>query len=199
MMTPSERRSAIEPAQGRLHCTRHHGAVVFMTGLSGAGKSTIAGLVDQQLQAMGLASFTLDGDVLRTGLGADLGFTQADRAENVRRTGEVAKLMAEAGLLVICALIAPFRDHRAAVRARFAPGRFMEVFIDAPLSLCEARDPKGLYRRARRGEIADFTGLDSPYEAPELAELCLDTARFTPQESAHMLIERMRQFHMIPD
>jgi adenylyl-sulfate kinase len=189
----------METSQRRLHCIRHRGAVVFMTGLSGAGKSTIAGLVDQQLQAMGLACFTLDGDLLRTGLGADLGFTEEDRAENVRRTGEVARLMAEAGLLVVCALIAPFRKHRAAVRARFAQGSFMEVFVDAPLDVCEARDPKGLYRRARLGQIANFTGLDSPYEAPESAELRIDTARYTPEESARMLIERMRRLQMIPD
>lgn len=198
-MTPPERRHATHTPQHRLHCIRHRGAVVFMTGLSGAGKSTIAGLADQQLQSMGLACFTLDGDQLRTGLGADLGFSQADRAENVRRTGEVAKLMADAGLLVICALIAPFRKHRAAVRERFASGRFMEVFVDAPLSVCEARDPKGLYRRARRGEIADFTGLDSPYEAPESADLRIDTSRFTPQESAQMLIDRMWRLNLIPE
>jgi adenylyl-sulfate kinase len=196
-MTPQGHR--METSQRRLHCIRHRGAVVFMTGLSGAGKSTIAGLVDQQLQAMGLACFTLDGDLLRTGLGADLGFSEEDRAENVRRTGEVARLMSEAGLLVVCALIAPFRKHRAAVRARFALGSFMEVFVDAPLDVCEARDPKGLYRRARLGQIANFTGLDSPYEAPESAELRIDTARYTPEESARMLIERMRRLQMIPD
>jgi adenylyl-sulfate kinase len=198
-MTPQDPGMFAKAPPQRLHCVRQRGAVVFMTGLSGAGKSTIAGLVDEQLQAMGLACFTLDGDLLRTGLGADLGFSEADRAENVRRTGEVAKLMAEAGLLVICALIAPFRIHRAAVRARLPAGSFMEVFVDAPLSVCESRDPKGLYRRARLGQIADFTGLDSPYEAPESAELRIDTARLTPQESARLLVDGMRRLRMIGD
>lgn len=149
------------------------GAVVWLTGLSGAGKSTIAARVDQALHARGRVSYILDGDNLRFGLCADLGFGEADRAENVRRLGEAARLLQDAGLIVLVAAISPYRRDRERVRGRIAAGRFIEVFVDAPLAVCEARDPKGLYRKARAGEITGFSGIDAPYEPPEAPELRL--------------------------
>jgi adenylyl-sulfate kinase len=149
------------------------GAVVWLTGLSGAGKSTIAARVDAQLHARGRHSYILDGDNLRFGLCRDLGFSPEDRAENVRRLGEAARLLQDAGLIVLVAAISPYREDRARVRERFPPGRFLEVFVDAPLALCESRDPKGLYRRARAGEITGFSGIDAPYEPPEAPDLHL--------------------------
>lgn len=151
--------------------------VLWLTGLSGAGKSTLANAVDQRLHELGHHTYVLDGDNLRHGLSSDLGFSAADRAESVRRAGEAARLLMDAGLIVIVASIAPFRRDRDAVRARLPTGRFFEIHVDAPLGLCEQRDPKGLYRKARSGQIHDFTGIDSPYEAPERPELVLDTAR----------------------
>jgi adenylyl-sulfate kinase len=166
----------------------HRSGVVYMTGLSGAGKSTLAALVEARLHAQGLHTYVLDGDDLRTGLCSDLGFSDADRVENVRRVTEIARLMVDAGLVVITALISPFRAERDAARARFAPGEFIEVFVDAPLAVCEARDPKGLYRRARRGEIRRFTGIDSAYEPPLAADLRLDSAQLSPEEAAEALL-----------
>ena len=154
------------------------GATVWLTGLSGAGKSTIAARVEQALVAAGRPAFVLDGDNLRLGLNADLGFGEADRVENVRRVGEVARLMAEAGVVVLVALISPFRAGRDAARAAHAAAGvgFHEVFVDVPLAVCEQRDPKGLYARARRGEVASMTGIDSPYEPPLQADLHLVSA-----------------------
>jgi adenylyl-sulfate kinase len=169
----------------------HRAGVVYLTGLSGAGKSTLAALLERRLHERGLRTYVLDGDELRVGLCAGLGFSDADRIENVRRVTEAARLMVDAGLLVITALISPFRAERDAARARFAPGEFMEVFVDAPLSVCEARDPKGLYRRARRGEIVGFTGIDSRYEAPLRADFHVDSARLTPHEAASALLAGM--------
>jgi adenylyl-sulfate kinase len=157
-----------EAASGRALC-------VWMTGLSGSGKSTISGVLSSCLRAQGLPCYSLDGDVLRRGLNRDLGFTDADRSENIRRTAEVARLMVDAGLIVIVSLISPFRVDRAFARSCFAPDRFCEVFVDAPLAVCEQRDPKGLYAKARRGELARMTGIDSPYESPEQPELHLRT------------------------
>jgi len=169
----------------------HRPGIVYLTGLSGAGKSTLARLLEQRLHAQGIRTYVLDGDELRTGLCAGLGFSDADRIENMRRVAEVARLMVDAGLVVITALISPFRAAREAARARFAPGEFFEVFVDAPLSVCEARDPKGLYRRARRGEIPGFTGIDSPYEPPLDAEICIDSAHSTPHAAADALVLRL--------
>lgn len=152
------------------------GAVVWLTGLSGAGKSTIAALVDVQLHARGRHSYILDGDNLRFGLCKDLGFSPEHRAENVRRLGEAARLLQDAGLVVLVAAISPYRDDRARVRERLPEGRFLEIFVDAPLAVCESRDPKGLYRRARAGEIAGFSGIDAPYEPPESPDLRLVAA-----------------------
>lgn len=149
------------------------GAVVWLTGLSGAGKSTIAALVDRELVARGRHSYILDGDNLRFGLCKDLGFSPEDRAENVRRLGEAARLLQDAGIIALVAAISPYRRDRAQVRGRVPEGRFLEVFVDVPLALCEARDPKGLYRKARAGEITGFSGIDAPYEPPEAAELHL--------------------------
>jgi adenylylsulfate kinase len=154
----------------------HRGVVVWFTGLSGAGKSTISAAVEQELTARGLHTYSLDGDNIRFGLCQDLGFSANDRAENIRRIGEVAALMLDAGLIVLSAFISPAREHRDAVRRRLPEGCFIEVYVATSLEACEARDVKGLYAKARAGEIKGFTGLDDPYEAPESAELTLDTA-----------------------
>lgn len=165
------------------------GAVVWLTGLSGSGKSTIATALEAQLVAAGRFAYVLDGDNLRHGLCADLGFSEADRRENIRRVGQVARLFADAGCLVVTAFISPHREERAFVRGLLPPDRFFEVHVATPLEVCEARDPKGLYRRARAGEIADFTGIDSPYEPPETPEFVLDTQALGPENAAALIIE----------
>ena len=165
--------------------------VLWFTGLSGAGKSTIANLVEQRLHALGRHSFLLDGDNLRHGLNRDLGFSAADRAENIRRTGEVAKLMADAGLIVLTALISPFRAERDAVRQLLPPGSFIEIYVDAPLLVAEARDAKGLYAKARSGEIAEFTGISSPYEPPLSPEIRVDTTRESAEAAAARIVEQV--------
>lgn len=167
-------------------------AVVWMTGLSGAGKSTIANLVEARLTAEGRHAVLIDGDNLRHGLNRDLGFTAADRVENVRRAAEVARMMADAGLIVLVSLISPFAAERRMARERMAEGEFFEVFVDAPLSLVEARDVKGLYAKARAGELKNFTGIDSPYEAPEAPEARLDAAATTPEAAADQVIAMLR-------
>ena len=169
----------------------HRAGVVYLTGLSGAGKSTLAALLEHRLHDRGMRTYVLDGDELRSGLCRGLGFSDVDRIENMRRVTETARLMVDAGLLVITALISPFRAERDAARARFSHGDFIEVFVDAPLSVCEVRDPKGLYKRARRGEILGFTGIDSRYEAPLRPDLHIDSARLTPQEAASTLLAGM--------
>jgi bifunctional enzyme CysN/CysC len=148
---------------------------VWFTGLSGSGKSTIAHALEQRLHAEGRFTYVLDGDNIRHGLNRDLGFTEAARVENIRRVAEVARLMVDAGLVVIVAFISPFRADRAMARALFADGDFLEVFVDTPLDECERRDPKGLYRKVRAGALPNFTGIDSPYEAPEAPEIRLET------------------------
>jgi adenylyl-sulfate kinase len=165
--------------------------VLWLTGLSGAGKSTIAQAVHARLLAKGRRAVVLDGDELRRGLTRDLGFSATDRAENVRRTAEVARLMADAGLVVVVALISPFRADRDRARALFEPGRFIEVFVDTALSVAESRDPKGLYRRARQGQLPGFTGIDSPYEVPLAPELRISTAHTTVDEAAALLAARV--------
>ncbi len=166
-------------------------AVLWFTGLSGAGKSTIANLVEKRLHALGRRTYTLDGDNVRHGLNRDLGFTDADRVENIRRVAEVAKLMVDAGLVVITSFISPFRAERALARDMLAAGEFIEVFVDTPLAEAERRDVKGLYRKARAGELANFTGIDSPYEPPEAPEIHIDTTRLTPVEAAEMIVDRL--------
>ncbi|MBU1348020.1 MAG: sulfate adenylyltransferase subunit CysN [Alphaproteobacteria bacterium] len=167
------------------------GAVVWLTGLSGAGKSTIANLVDKRLHALGRHTYLLDGDNVRHGLNRDLGFTEEDRVENIRRVAEVARLMADAGLIVITAFISPFRAERRMAREMMADGEFVEVFVDAPLALAEARDVKGLYAKARAGALKNFTGVDSPYEAPELAEIHIDATSVSAVEAAETIVRRL--------
>jgi bifunctional enzyme CysN/CysC len=165
--------------------------VVWFTGLSGAGKSTIANLVEKRLVRMNRHTFLLDGDNVRHGLNKDLGFTEADRVENIRRVGEMARLMTDAGLIVITAFISPFRAERRMVREMMVPGEFIEVHIDTPLEEAERRDVKGLYRKARAGELKNFTGIDSPYEAPEEPEIRIDTTRIGPDAAADIIVERL--------
>ncbi|HVE22718.1 MAG TPA: sulfate adenylyltransferase subunit CysN [Acidocella sp.] len=166
-------------------------SVLWFTGLSGAGKSTIANLVEKRLVRMNRHTFLLDGDNVRHGLNKDLGFTQADRVENIRRIGEVAKLMTDAGLIVLTAFISPFRAERQMVRDMMAPGEFIEIFVDTPLAEAEARDVKGLYKKARAGQLKNFTGIDSPYEPPTAAELRIDTTKMTPEEAADLIVETL--------
>jgi adenylyl-sulfate kinase len=163
--------------------------VLWLTGLSGSGKSTIAGLIEQRLAALGVHTYLLDGDNVRQGLCRDLGFSAADRAENIRRTGEVSRLMADAGLVVLTAFISPFRSDRESVRALLPVGEFIEVFVDTPLAECERRDPKGLYKKARAGKIDNFTGIDSPYEEPLEPQIRLDTVRYLAEECAAQVID----------
>jgi adenylylsulfate kinase len=153
----------------------HRGAILWLTGLSGSGKSTLATGIEQRLLARKCATYLLDGDNVRHGLNRDLGFSPMDRSENNRRIGEVAKLFADAGVLCLCAFISPYREDRARLRANMEPGDFLELYVRASLSACEARDPKGLYKRARAGEIAEMTGISAPYEAPEQPDVLLDT------------------------
>ncbi len=166
-------------------------ALLWFTGLSGSGKSTIANLVEKKLHRMNRHSFLLDGDNVRHGLNRDLGFTEADRIENIRRVGEVARLMSDAGLIVITAFISPFRAEREMVRAMLPEGEFLEIFIDTPLAEAERRDVKGLYKKARAGQLKNFTGIDSPYEAPENPEIRIDTTAMTPEEAADLIIDRL--------
>jgi bifunctional enzyme CysN/CysC len=166
-------------------------AVLWFTGLSGAGKSTIANLVEKKLAARGRHTFLLDGDNIRHGLNRDLGFTEADRIENIRRVGEVARLMADAGLIVLTAFISPFRAERHMVRRMIPEGEFIEVFVDTPLAEAEKRDVKGLYAKARAGELKNFTGIDSPYEAPESAEIHIDTTAMSADEAAELIVEAL--------
>ncbi len=171
--------------------------VIWFTGLSGAGKSTVSDLVEQRLHALGRHTYTLDGDNVRHGLNKDLGFTDADRVENVRRVGEVARLFADAGLIVLCSFISPFRSERRMARALMEEGEFLEIFVNAPLDVCAARDPKGLYAKARAGRIRNFTGIDSPYEVPEAAELVLDTSRADADHCAEQVIDLLRHRGLI--
>jgi bifunctional enzyme CysN/CysC len=166
-------------------------AVLWFTGLSGSGKSTIANLVEKKLHRMNRHTFLLDGDNVRHGLNKDLGFTEADRIENIRRVGEVSKLMADAGLIVITAFISPFQADREMVRSMLPEGEFLEVFIDTPLKVAEARDVKGLYKKARSGELKNFTGIDSPYEAPRNPEIRIDTTQLSPEEAAELIVNTL--------
>jgi bifunctional enzyme CysN/CysC len=172
--------------------------VVWLTGLSGAGKSTLANVLAQRLHAAGRAAYVLDGDNLRHGLNRDLGFTDADRVENIRRVAEVARLMADAGLIVITAFISPFRSERALARSRMDGIAFVEVHVDTPLAVAEQRDPKGLYAKARRGELPNFTGIDSPYEAPESPELSIDTSAEPVDAAAQRVLEWLRAQGIVP-
>jgi bifunctional enzyme CysN/CysC len=166
-------------------------AVLWFTGLSGAGKSTIANLVEKKLVALGRHTFLLDGDNVRHGLNRDLGFTEADRIENIRRVGEVARLMADGGLIVLTAFISPFRAEREMVRKMLPQDEFIEIFVDTPLAEAEKRDSKGLYAKARAGELENFTGIDSPYEEPEAPEIRIDTMAMSADEAADAIVEEL--------
>jgi adenylylsulfate kinase len=187
----------------------HRGCVVWFTGLSGCGKSTVANVVDQKLYERGVRSYVLDGDNVRHGLNATpqmlaarygqpfadrfgLGFGQEDREENIRRVGAVARLMCDAGLVTLTAFVSPYRADRDAVRASLDPGDFVEVFVDAPLEVCEARDPKGLYKKARAGELKGLTGIDAPYEAPDRPELVLKSADLPPDALADEVLRLLK-------
>jgi bifunctional enzyme CysN/CysC len=171
--------------------------VLWFTGLSGSGKSTIANMLEKRLHALGRHTYVLDGDNIRHGLNKDLGFTDVDRVENIRRVAETAKLFVEAGLIVMVSFISPFRSERRMARELFQEGEFVEVYVDTPLEVCEARDPKGLYRKARAGLISHFTGIDSDYEVPEAAELTLDTNKTTADALAEALLAELRRRHVI--
>ncbi|BBO35518.1 adenylyl-sulfate kinase [Lacipirellula parvula] len=188
----------------------HRGCVVWFTGLSGCGKSTVANVVDHKLYERGVRTYLLDGDNVRHGLNATpamlaerygdefgkrfgLGFGQQDREENIRRVGAVSQLMCDAGLVTLTAFVSPYRADRDAVRAILAPGDFIEIFVDAPLEVCEARDPKGLYKKARAGQIKDFTGIDAPYEPPVEPQLVLKSAEFSPEALAEEVLRYLTE------
>jgi bifunctional enzyme CysN/CysC len=179
--------------QARSNLKRQKSCILWFTGLSGAGKSSIANLVEKKLHALGHHTYLLDGDNVRHGLNKDLGFTDADRVENIRRVAEVAKLMVDAGLIVLTAFISPFRSERRMARTLVEEGEFVEIHVDTPLEVAESRDPKGLYKKARRGELKNFTGIDSPYEAPETPEIRLDTANRSVEEVADEVLGYLLQ------
>jgi bifunctional enzyme CysN/CysC len=176
----------------------HDGFVVWFTGLSGAGKSTIAAIVEERLRALGVLVYNLDGDDVRRGLNRDLAYTDADRVESIRRISEVTRLMVNAGLVVIVAAISPFREGRQNARELFHPGTFIEVHVDTPLEVAEARDTKGLYRAAREGRLANFTGIDSPYEAPLEPEVRVTTGE-TPESAAQEILEEILARGLLAD
>ena len=179
--------------QARARQNGHKPCVLWLTGLSGSGKSTIANIVERKLHALGAHTYLLDGDNVRHGLNKDLGFTDADRVENIRRIGEVARLMVDAGMIVITAFISPFRSERRLARSMVGDREFVEIFVDTPLSVVEQRDPKGLYKKARKGELKNFTGVDSPYEIPESPELHIETLRSDPEDAATGIVDYLIQ------
>ncbi len=176
----------------------HRGATIWLTGLSGSGKSTIANLMEKALWERGVRSFVLDGDNVRHGLNKDLGFSPKDRTENIRRIGEVAALFTDAGIVNVTAFISPYRADREIARKAMPEGCFIEVYIKCDLDQCEKRDPKGLYKKARAGEIPEFTGISAPYEAPENAELVVDTTGQTPEESLAAILAHLEKTGYIP-
>jgi bifunctional enzyme CysN/CysC len=182
----------------RAQLANHRPGVVWFTGLSGAGKSTIANIVESKLHAAGVRTYLLDGDNVRHGLNRDLGFTDADRVENIRRIAEVSRLMVDAGLVVLVSFISPFRAERRLARERVEDGEFVEVFVDTPLNVAEQRDPKGLYAKARKGELRNFTGIESPYEAPESPEVRIDTTTATAEQAADQVIATLRLRGIVP-
>lgn len=178
---------------------RQKPCVLWFTGLSGSGKSTISNAVEQKLFELGHHTYLLDGDNVRHGLNKDLGFSDKDRVENIRRIGEISKLFLDAGLIVLSAFISPFRSDRQMVRDLFEDSEFVEIHMSTPLSVCEQRDPKGLYKKARKGDIKNFTGIDSAYEAPELPEITLNTAECDIEACADKVIAYLKQNHIIHD
>lgn len=177
----------------RARLNGHRSGVIWFTGLSGSGKSTLANFLDAELHALGVHSCVLDGDNLRHGLNRDLGFSPADRQENIRRVGETAKILMEAGLVAITAFISPYRRDRDAVRSLMDPGDFIEIYLDCSLDACRCRDPKGLYKKADAGEIAEFTGVSAPYEPPLAPELTLKTDQLPEVEAVNLIIAWLRQ------
>lgn len=173
----------------RSQIKNHPSRCIWFTGLSGAGKTTIANLLEKTLLERGIHTYLLDGDNLRHGLNKDLGFSDADRTENIRRVAEVARLMLDAGLIVITSFISPFESDRQMARGLFSQCDFVEVFVKTPFGVCELRDPKGLYAKARKGELKGFTGIDSPYEAPKNPELSVDTELLSPKEAVEMIMD----------
>jgi len=191
MQAPKITRAMKEDKQG------HRGAVIWFTGLSGSGKSTIAHGLEERLFEIGCKTYVLDGDNVRHGLCSDLGFSDEDRRENIRRIGETAKLMAEAGLIVLTAFISPFRSDRERVRGLMPHGEFLEVYVKCPLEVCESRDVKGLYKRARAGEIKGYTGIDSPYEEPDRPEFVVDTSITTLENELDQLVRLVKERDLI--
>jgi adenylyl-sulfate kinase len=187
----TEERSATSEARQQL--LGQSGCVLWLTGLPASGKSTIAFAAESHLTAAGRLCFVLDGDRLRSGLNSDLGFARRDRAENVRRAAEVAALLADAGLIVLVALISPYREDRKRAQSTIGPGRFMEIFVDTPLEECERRDPKGLYRRARSGELPEFTGVSAPYEQPRSPDLVISTQSCSVDAAVEQIRELLEQ------
>ncbi len=180
----------------RQEANGHRSAVLWFTGLSGAGKSTLAHAVEERLYEMGVHTYVLDGDNVRHGLCGDLGFSDVARRENIRRIGEAAKLFVDAGVVVLTAFISPFRSDRQQVRKLLGKD-FIEIFCNSPLDVCESRDVKGLYQRARSGEIKDFTGISSPYEEPEAAEIVVDTGSLDIEEAVHQVVGYLTQHHVV--
>ncbi|OYW90920.1 MAG: adenylyl-sulfate kinase [Alishewanella sp. 32-51-5] len=203
-MTESNKASHIQwqpyqiDAAARARLKGHQSTVLWFTGLSGSGKSTVANALEQALLARGVHTYLLDGDNVRHGLCADLGFSAADRSENLRRVAAVADLMVDAGLVVLSAFISPLREQRERVKQMLPPGKFLEIYIATPLEECEKRDVKGLYKKARAGEIQQFTGISDPYEAPEAADLVLNTAEFSLEQSVQLLLDLLVARAIIP-
>ena len=177
----------------RVKSNKHRPAVLWFTGLSGSGKSTIANAVDKMLHVSGCKTYVLDGDNIRHGLNGDLTFTDVDRVENIRRIGEVAKLFVDAGLLVCSAFISPFKSDREMIAKKLKQGEFIEIFIDTPLDVCAQRDPKGLYAKVKTGEIKNFTGVDSAYEAPQNADIVIKTAECSVHDCALQIVNYLKQ------
>jgi len=191
--TNIHRQSLLVDKESRLRMNGHRPAILWFTGLSGSGKSTVANIVERELHNQGVHTYMLDGDNVRHGLNRDLGFTDADRVENIRRVGEVAKLFVDAGTVVLCSFISPFRAERQMVRELVGAEEFIEIFVDTPIEECKRRDPKGLYARALEGKIKNFTGIDSPYEPPASPEIVVDTSSASAEESAQRVVQSLRE------
>lgn len=187
----------IVTSEGREKLLNQRGATIWFTGLSGSGKSTVAQQVETYLHGQGNITFILDGDNVRHGLNSNLGFSPEDREENIRRLGEVAKLFTSAGVIILTAFISPYQKDRDRARDIAPDGRFVEVFVDCPLDICEQRDPKGLYQKARKGEIPEFTGISAPYEAPENPEVYLNTGSQSVEECVETVVSYLRQKEII--
>lgn len=176
----------------RWRLNQHKSGVLWFTGLSGSGKTTLANEMDKRFYQMGIRSCMLDGDNIRYGLNKDLGFNREDRKENIRRAGEISKILADAGLLVLASFISPYRADREMVRGMFSPGEFIEIYVQCPLEICQGRDPKGLYKKAKEGKIGGFTGISSPYESPQNPELVLSTDQFSVIQCVDLTLAYLR-------